>query len=330
VRPSVKTVKALWALSGNRCAICQNELIVSNDGSSATLIGDVCHIIAYSLEGPRGRSSLSAVERASLENLILLCKNDHKLIDSDTTLYSIDHLRDLKRKHELWVRESLMEERLLKQSERLLYLAIVQQWINGVDLANWNHWASHLVSAKPYMFITRWDRLEELRNGLYRIQWPGKLLELERAFKNFCSVLSDLLLIVQLDPDPIQMEAGKFAVSQEFKAKIVSQERYRSGFKRCEEHRELIMDLGLELSRSANYLTKGIIKDLSTDLRDKLPSATVTWLNSALTTLTVTPEYAVDEVRMLYPGLRGFLLVREDRDRGWGRGEVQVLNEFSL
>lgn len=48
-----KSRKELWAKSGNRCAICKKELvnqISEEDGSY--IIGDECHIISSSIDGP--------------------------------------------------------------------------------------------------------------------------------------------------------------------------------------------------------------------------------------------------------------------------------------
>jgi hypothetical protein len=71
---SIRDLKILWGRAANRCAICRREL--SNDKKNAQdtyPIGEQAHIIAENIEGPRGNSILSAEERASYLNLILLC-----------------------------------------------------------------------------------------------------------------------------------------------------------------------------------------------------------------------------------------------------------------
>ena len=74
-----------------------------------SLVGDACHIVAQSEDGPRGRSSMETDERDGYSNLILLCKIHHKVIDDQWRTYTVTKLLELKELHEQWVRESLPE-----------------------------------------------------------------------------------------------------------------------------------------------------------------------------------------------------------------------------
>lgn len=96
--------KALWARSGNRCAMCRN--VLTPEGGLTTL-GQMCHIVAQSEDGPRGSAALPMRERDRYNNLILLCRNDHGIIDSDEAEWSVDNLQRLKQSHEYWVTEQL-------------------------------------------------------------------------------------------------------------------------------------------------------------------------------------------------------------------------------
>ena len=82
-----KTVKILFALSNNICAFPGCNSPISEN--SEIITGDICHIKAKSPGGPRFDSEQSDNERNSFENLILLCKRHHKIIDSDTVKYSV-------------------------------------------------------------------------------------------------------------------------------------------------------------------------------------------------------------------------------------------------
>lgn len=77
---SEKTRKMLWAKSGNRCAICKIELITEQKTDSNLNIGEECHIISSKSKGPRHKSNLNDYD--SFDNLILLCRNHHKEIDT--------------------------------------------------------------------------------------------------------------------------------------------------------------------------------------------------------------------------------------------------------
>ncbi|MGB8507707.1 MAG: hypothetical protein WCD76_04825 [Pyrinomonadaceae bacterium] len=97
--PSRRTVKRLFALSGNKCAfpVCVAPLA---DPASGTLIGEMCHIEAQSPKGPRYNPHLSEEELHAFENLILLCPAHHKVIDSDPSSYPVQRLISMKAEHE--------------------------------------------------------------------------------------------------------------------------------------------------------------------------------------------------------------------------------------
>ena len=106
---STKTRKILWARSGNRCAVCRHELVIEGTTDDlAAIVGDECHITSKRPTGPRSRLGTEAdAELDSYDNLILLCKTHHRLVDEQTSKFSIDRLRQTKTAHEQWVRETL-------------------------------------------------------------------------------------------------------------------------------------------------------------------------------------------------------------------------------
>lgn len=101
---SDKTRKLLWGRSGNRCVFCRCELVL--DGEKV-IIGDECHIIAKHLGGPRADESILEGDLDSYQNLILLCKIHHKLIDDQPIKYTVDVLKKMKAEHEEWIQLTL-------------------------------------------------------------------------------------------------------------------------------------------------------------------------------------------------------------------------------
>ncbi len=96
--PKLSTIKRLFAVSGNQCAFQGCEVpLVENSG---TVTGEIAHIKAANKEGPRYDSSQSEEDRHGYENLILLCSRHHTIIDTEFKKYSIEHLYNLKKKHE--------------------------------------------------------------------------------------------------------------------------------------------------------------------------------------------------------------------------------------
>jgi hypothetical protein len=65
-----------------------------------------CHIVGRGRGGPRS-GEIKATEVDDYRNLILLCPTHHKEIDDQPNEYTIETLREIKRKHEEWVDETL-------------------------------------------------------------------------------------------------------------------------------------------------------------------------------------------------------------------------------
>jgi hypothetical protein len=95
-RAREKTVKALAALPGNRCAFpgCPARLYSDETGFA----GQIAHTHAESRGGPRYVPSLSAEAVHGINNLILLCQAHHHLVDKERPReFSADALREWKR-----------------------------------------------------------------------------------------------------------------------------------------------------------------------------------------------------------------------------------------
>lgn len=104
---SSKDRKKLWAKSGNRCAICKTELFNKKENTTEFNIGDECHIISSKKNGPRYKA---IEDYDSVENLLLLCKNHHREIDTSVETYTEEILRYIKQNHENWVNITLKSE----------------------------------------------------------------------------------------------------------------------------------------------------------------------------------------------------------------------------
>lgn len=96
--PTEKTIKRLFALSGNICAYPGCSLAIVE--SVGTVTGEICHIHARREGGPRYEASQSDAERHGFDNLILLCRQHHKVIDSQPEIYTAETLREMKTIHE--------------------------------------------------------------------------------------------------------------------------------------------------------------------------------------------------------------------------------------
>jgi len=113
--PTVKTLKLLFARSGNKCAFprCAVAIIDGN-----TVIGEVCHIKGEKPGAARYDANQTAAERHAYDNLILLCRNHHRVIDDDEEAYTVERLHKMKSDHEQ--RAAAMAEDFVNQAAGLL------------------------------------------------------------------------------------------------------------------------------------------------------------------------------------------------------------------
>lgn len=100
---SNKIIKKLYANSGNICAYpgCNVNLIENINQSQ------ICHIISEKQNGPRHIENYNNGDYDVEENLILLCLNHHKLIDTNVSEYPIEVLRNMKKQHEKYVEKMM-------------------------------------------------------------------------------------------------------------------------------------------------------------------------------------------------------------------------------
>ncbi|MBD3343132.1 MAG: HNH endonuclease [Candidatus Lokiarchaeota archaeon] len=120
---SDKTRKLLWGRSGNLCAICKCELVQNSTKlDEESIVGDECHIVGKSLNGPRSDLNFPKSKLDEYDNLLLLCKKHHKIVDDQFNTYTVDRLKQIKRDHEKWIQEKLKIENPNKESDKLPYL----------------------------------------------------------------------------------------------------------------------------------------------------------------------------------------------------------------
>lgn len=99
----------VWGRSAARCVLCAKWLIDEREHWHAIPTGQIAHNVAAEngAKAPRGDSPLDAKERAAEENLLLLCSDCHRRIDSPEYVdkYTVQFLTEKKNEHERWVRD---------------------------------------------------------------------------------------------------------------------------------------------------------------------------------------------------------------------------------
>ncbi len=95
-----KTIKILFAKSGNKCAFpdCKEEMTNKNNAKNS----NICHIEAKNEGGERFNSNMTDKERDEYPNLILLCVQHHDEID-EPQKYTVEALKQMRDNHEIEV-----------------------------------------------------------------------------------------------------------------------------------------------------------------------------------------------------------------------------------
>ena len=165
---SERSLKSLWGRAGGRCSFptCRMELFVEEEVPSPTLIGENCHIVAEKDNGPRGDPEMPISERNLYGNLILLCRNHHKIIDDNANgvgNYPIAKLLEIKQQHEVWVKGQLGYD-ANKQFSDELWAGLIDDWQRLCHIDHWHGWSSYVLgSGQPRINSKLSDDLNEAR-----------------------------------------------------------------------------------------------------------------------------------------------------------------------
>lgn len=123
------TIKRLYSLSGNQCAFPNCQETFTNPDSDSNL-SNICHIAGAEKGGERYDSNMSDKERASYDNLILLCANHH-ITTNDVSKYPVPSLKVMKQNHEKEILKKINASDVLSK-----YPTTLAQVINHISSVN--------------------------------------------------------------------------------------------------------------------------------------------------------------------------------------------------
>ena len=116
-----KEIKLLWGRAAGHCSNpdCRQKLSETHGADESFLTGEMAHIIAQNVGGPRGNSDGGP---DTYSNLILLCPTCHTKIDkAPKGTYPVEHLQSWKNQHEEWVNSWSRVEKI-KSTKELMVL----------------------------------------------------------------------------------------------------------------------------------------------------------------------------------------------------------------
>lgn len=303
--------------------MCQRELLVDElTTDDPSLVGDIAHIVAEKKSGPRGASLLTPEQRNLFSNLILLCKEHHKIVDDNEEMYTVEVLTGIKNEHEKTVRAALSPPDEAKQRSIEVYADFLSHWEKAAEIASWTGWTSYMLgSDQPRMYKDIAQQLEDLRTWLFNRTWPDYFPELRHAMENFRLVLDDLMRVFnkQSEATGDMLSTRKF-----YRNADPGTDTERRAFRQYAFHVALVQDLTLELTRAANFVCDAFRQSLDPSYRinegvlivESGPYANLSWKRHRV-------AYSKDQQRATpfpYPGIDTFKIIRKDRDYHWGEG----------
>lgn len=322
---SLKTQKLLWGRAAGRCSepSCRLDLFEDEtEADDATHVGENCHIHADSNDGPRAEPAMSMEARNSYANLILLCRNHHKIIDSQVATYSAKILQEMKRSHEAWVRSQLGFDDA-KVRDDVYYAALVDKWDELAWVGNWKGWSSSILSFDQPKMAKKLDaNLSELRDWLLSRVWPGRYPLLEAAFHNFRNVLESFHEKFRDHMEPFGSDG--LITKRFYKIAEWDEARYARLASRYDFHVALVGDLMLELTRAANLICDRVRESIKFSYRlDTGRLIVQSGPTEEFAFHDFVVQYSSEErsATYPYPGLEKFLIERSQRDRHFGKGE---------
>ena len=253
-----KDIKLLWGRSGNRCAICKIELSPESSSDRPLVIGEMAHIVGRKADedkSPRSNSPLSEKDREKYANMILLCRNHHKIIDDDPASYPIEILHQIKTEHELWVQDKLADVfDIHKDAADVVYTTLIDAAVSHLNLSLWSSWASVAGSSSSHQWPEEMEESIVLFERKVRAAiWPSgenRIKSLETSIKNLANVSIDALKILCQ-----HCESGKpgWNKAHKFYKEPFPNPAYEKELQEYEDWENQLRDKFVEFCKAANY-----------------------------------------------------------------------------
>jgi hypothetical protein len=266
----VATRVAIWGRAGGRCSDsrCRRILIYRPDeAADPSLIGEVCHIKAKSLGGPRYDENYPEEFRESYDNLLLMCRIHHKIIDDHPEIYSVEKLRALKVDHETWVDSQLSGQEKDARSAREKYSVLLAAIEKQLDFGRADRWLGFMGSNEYPRFEKKFAGvLFDFPTWIVRQFWPNSIPEIESSVMNLAQALDDYthFFVKYSSPEafPEFYTITKFYQSSEW-----NEERYERQSKKWEGVIAEAGERALEIAKALNLLVKIVRAKVVMDYR---------------------------------------------------------------
>jgi hypothetical protein len=318
---SIKTRVMVWGRAAGRCSMpgCSLSLVMdATETDDPSLVGEVCHIVAESENGPRGASPLTSTQRNSYGNLILMCNVHHKLIDDQPNTYTIEELHRIKSQHEAFVQSRLQSDLAKRQRSDETVAGYVDEWVDRCGIEEWNAWTSFLLGGNPTITAERFEGLKNISAWLLSRIWPrDEFLELQKALNNFRRVVGGFVAVFDRRSDR-RGDGGdndRYIFNKFYNIREYDETLYSKLLREYECEVALVEDYVHELTRAANLVCDAVRSELLPSFRLQQGALLVTQgMDMNFKIYTFRPEYKASDFPELYQGEKDFNRRRLTRD----------------
>lgn len=178
-------LKILWARAAGLCSFpeCRKLLVrFSRSADGMYQIGEMAHLVARRLKGPRGKGKLSARARDSYKNHIMLCPTCHTEIDKNASAYTVEQLQAFKMRHEHWVAETLLGNIGEKVGFVKFYSGVLTELELALHVKDWDWAIDHMW--RDLMPAELSEDADKVRLLSLKTLWPGSMPRAESAMRS--------------------------------------------------------------------------------------------------------------------------------------------------
>jgi hypothetical protein len=261
VSVSLRDIKLLWGRAASQCSCCRRRLAEDKQSVTDTFhLGEQAQIVAEVPDGPRGISILTASERNSYHNLILLCPTCHTLVDNNVEDYPVEKLHMLKAEHELMVERMLAGnvDRRVAADEQIL-ADIIDSAVELCHFSDWERWTDEALSCDPEWSEELCYSIRAFRLKLIGVLWPANAEELRAAALQ----LSVSLQRAQGEFMNFAVPEGERWVTDRYYRRASSKELYDLKGAEFESHLHQSHTAIFDATKAANWFARIVRRDVN-------------------------------------------------------------------
>lgn len=269
-RTSIREVVKLrlWGMAAGRCEICNKLLYLDSHYGDDANFAENAHIYAVGKTGPRHLDSMMQGEINNIDNLMLLCAEHHKLIDSKPKNYSANFLIEQKKAHEERIRK-LTE---IQDADSCKIVTFFSN-IDNIDVFNTVS-VLRRATVKCGLYPKQ-DEPIELHNGSVTKYIPSKeIIQLQAAGledqvkQYFSSIVKkeDVVALFALAPQPLLFKLG-YLLCDQLNVRVF--QCHREGDKWAWPDDQSVVDFQIYQSKAKSETRVALVIDLSAEIVDQ-------------------------------------------------------------